>query len=217
MNNFARTGLALIFAGGLSVHAANAGLLLSETFNGVAQNLNATAIGSNFTVTAGTVDVIGAGGQFDFYPGNGNYVDLDGSTFQLGTIGSNPATFAAGTYTLSFDLSAYTYNHQYITEQTQVTLGDFSATLLPTTNSSVTPGAPMQHWSFTFSTTQSGPLSFEAINPENSGAGTNVGNILDNVVLTAVPEPSTWAMMILGFLGMGFIGYRRRPTLFRVA
>ena len=24
-----------------------------------------------------------------------------------------------------------------------------------------------------------------------------------------VPEPSTWAMMILGFAGVGFMGYRR--------
>jgi hypothetical protein len=27
---------------------------------------------------------------------------------------------------------------------------------------------------------------------------------------TAVPEPSTWAMMILGFAGVGFMAYRRR-------
>jgi len=35
----------------------------------------------------------------------------------------------------------------------------------------------------------------------------------DNVsldVLTPVPEPSTWAMLILGFVGVGFIAYRRR-------
>jgi PEP-CTERM motif len=25
----------------------------------------------------------------------------------------------------------------------------------------------------------------------------------------AVPEPSTWAMMLLGFAGLGFAGYRR--------
>ena len=27
---------------------------------------------------------------------------------------------------------------------------------------------------------------------------------------SAVPEPSTWAMMILGFLGLGFVAYRRK-------
>ena len=30
-------------------------------------------------------------------------------------------------------------------------------------------------------------------------------------VAPGVPEPSTWAMVILGFLGIGFIAYRRRP------
>jgi len=35
---------------------------------------------------------------------------------------------------------------------------------------------------------------------------------IDNVKLltAAVPEPSTWAMMILGFAGVGFMAYRRR-------
>ena len=38
-------------------------------------------------------------------------------------------------------------------------------------------------------------------------------------ITAAVPEASTWAMMILGFLGVGFMAYRRKqnaPT-FRVA
>lgn len=30
------------------------------------------------------------------------------------------------------------------------------------------------------------------------------------VITTGVPEPSTWAMMILGFTGVGFLTYRRR-------
>jgi hypothetical protein len=29
-------------------------------------------------------------------------------------------------------------------------------------------------------------------------------------VAPAVPEPSTWAMMILGFAGIGFVTYRRK-------
>jgi hypothetical protein len=32
-------------------------------------------------------------------------------------------------------------------------------------------------------------------------------------VAPAVPEPSTWAMMLLGFAGMGFVAYRRRNKM----
>ena len=37
----------------------------------------------NWTVTDGTVDLIG-NGYFDFFPGNGLYVDMDGSTNNAG-------------------------------------------------------------------------------------------------------------------------------------
>ena len=45
------------------------------------------------------------------------------------------------------------------------------------------------------------------------------GVALINVTVTeAVPEPSTWAMMILGFVGVGFMAYRRKNTsAFRLA
>lgn len=35
---------------------------------------------------------------------------------------------------------------------------------------------------------------------------------LDNVAVAAVPEPATWGMMILGFLGIGFMAYRRKSS-----
>jgi PEP-CTERM motif-containing protein len=36
---------------------------------------------------------------------------------------------------------------------------------------------------------------------------------LTNGFLTAgVPEPSTWAMLLLGFAGVGFMAYRRKST-----
>jgi len=31
----------------------------------------------------------------------------------------------------------------------------------------------------------------------------------------SVPEPSTWAMMILGFVGIGFMAYRRETPRYR--
>jgi hypothetical protein len=33
--------------------------------------------------------------------------------------------------------------------------------------------------------------------------------LTDTLVLGSVPEPSTWAMMLLGFAGLGYAGYRR--------
>ena len=43
--------------------------------------------------------------------------------------------------------------------------------------------------------------------------------LIDNVQLSsAVPEPSTWAMLILGFAGVGYMAYRRRsPAALAVA
>jgi PEP-CTERM motif len=35
--------------------------------------------------------------------------------------------------------------------------------------------------------------------------------VRDISISAAVPEPSTWAMMILGFAGIGFMAYRRKP------
>jgi hypothetical protein len=50
----------------------------------------------------------------------------------------------------------------------------------------------------------------------NPGAsGSPPFSLLDGVSLTAVPEPSTWAMMLLGFAGLGYAGMRnrRRPAI----
>ena len=30
-----------------------------------------------------------------------------------------------------------------------------------------------------------------------------------SVFTTGVPEPSTWALMVLGFMGLGYAGFRR--------
>lgn len=52
---------------------------------------------------------------------------------------------------------------------------------------------------------------------ETVGAN-NAGILLDDINVSAVPEPSTWAMMVLGFMGVGFMAYRRKnKTVFRVA
>ena len=41
------------------------------------------------------------------------------------------------------------------------------------------------------------------------------GEIRGNLQIAAVPEPSTWAMMVLGFAGVGFMAYchKSKPAL----
>jgi hypothetical protein len=50
-------------------------------------------------------------------------------------------------------------------------------------------------------------FTFDTVSGHNYGSS-NVG---------AVPEPSTWAMMILGFAGIGFMAYRRRNGALHLA
>jgi hypothetical protein len=35
---------------------------------------------------------------------------------------------------------------------------------------------------------------------------------MDPIYTAAVPDPSTWAMMFLGFAGVGFMAYRRKQN-----
>jgi len=71
-------------------------------------------------------------------------------------------------------------------------------------------GAPYQQFSSNVIGTGSDTLVFTSVqNP----AFTYLDDVSLNVA--AVPEPSTWAMMLLGFAGLGFMAYRRksRPAL----
>jgi PEP-CTERM motif len=63
--------------------------------------------------------------------------------------------------------------------------------------------------SFTFTGTGSDTLSISA---QTNPSDWFVDDISLSAVTSAVPEPSTWAMLILGFCGVGFMAYRRKPN-----
>lgn len=178
-----------------SVTAAQAAVVFTDNFNSYAYMLNWVPPSALWTVPSGSVDLIGettTQTAFDFFPGNGGYVDLNGTTQMPGTLETTP-TFAAGTYTLTFDLGGNARGD--VAKTTTITLGDWST---PITLSS---SSPYQLYTFTFTTT-GGHLEFA-----DSGAGNqNIGNVLDNVALAAaIPEVSTWGMMFLGFAGLGLV------------
>lgn len=51
------------------------------------------------------------------------------------------------------------------------------------------------------------------LGPHSLGGGfSTVHDTLTISEVAAVPEPSTWAMMILGFCGLGFMWYRRKQN-----
>jgi hypothetical protein len=186
----------------------SAAVLFADNFDSEPQSLGTVPFSpafANWTVTAGSVDVIGTGGSFDYYPGHGNYVDLNGSSDQNGQLTSK-TVFGPGTYTLSFSFGGSQGGAGAIdagfSKTTFVTLGDFaSGPILLAWND------PLTTHTFTFTTLAGGPLVFRDVASE--GSNMNVGNILDNVQVFAVPEPATWIMMLLGFAGVGLVAYRR--------
>ncbi len=70
---------------------------------------------------------------------------------------------------------------------------------------------------FDFAYPQGGPVqpgNFDSLTPENRFL---FGSVTPEIS-SSVPEPSTWAMTILGFAGVGAIAYRRKskPALMAV-
>jgi hypothetical protein len=56
-----------------------------------------------------------------------------------------------------------------------------------------------------------GALTFDT-NYSGNGLGAANGAAFLSESVGAIPEPSTWAMMLLGFAGIGFLAYRRKST-----
>jgi hypothetical protein len=57
-----------------------------------------------------------------------------------------------------------------------------------------------------------------ALDDGGAGPDRDYDDLVVKFYVSAVPEASTWAMMLLGFAGVGFLAYRRRPqAAFRLA
>jgi hypothetical protein len=194
MKSIAVFGVAALLTLGNLCGSAQATVFFADNFNSYPTMLNWVPPANWSVPGPGAVDLIGntgSGPLFDLYPGNGGYVDLNGSNNIPGTL-QTLQSFAPGSYTLTFDLAGNARGD--VSKTTVITLGNFTQSI------TLASSDPYQLRSFTFTTT-GGSLVFSDL----AGGNPNIGNIVDNVALSsAVPEPSTWAMMLLGFVGLGF-------------
>lgn len=193
--------LAIMAATVVSVFSvsATAATVFSDNFDTDALALNQTIFNGGWVVSGGTVDLIGNPGFFDFLPGNGRYVDLDGSSSQAGEFHKDLSLTAGLQYTLAFDLAG---SQRGSVENVNVNFGSAVDNL--TVNSS--DGFSNHTLLFTPSTTGIYSLIFQ-----NAG-GDNVGALLDNVSVSAVPEPETYAMLLAGLGLLGFMAGRRKES-----
>ena len=152
-----------------------------DNFDQDALGLNVTPTG--WTVANGTVDIIGTPSFSDLLPGNGRYVDLDGSSFDSGVMTSSAFAVTSGrTYDLTFSLAGSQRG-----DSNTVTYGidlnsdgvlDHSATQALASSVGFSP--------FTLSFIASTPTA--QIVFDHAG-GDNVGLLLDNVQVADRPSP----------------------------
>jgi len=172
-----------------------------------------------WVVSQGQIDVVGANFLApDFVASDGVYsVDMNGSNGTRGGVAQTFDTVANTSYRVTFDLNANVYDNFVGIKNVEASAGDFTGVFGYDT-SLHTQGQPSPWTSFSFNFTASSAsttLAFESFFPNATGPGSNFGALLDNVNVTvaAVPEPTTWAMMILGMAGVGISMRRRKATL----
>ena len=191
---------------------AQAAVVFSDDFSSDApQQIGANTL-NNFDVS-GTVDVVGSGNfGITCAGGSGFCIDIDGTPGPGGLTVNQTFAYSLGDIvTLSYMVSG---------NQRGGAADSFNAFLSGNGVSTaqglaLSPFTGFQNQMLTFTATSNGFATFGF----SSTSADNVGPILDNVSLDissgmgAVPEPSTWLTMLLGFgLMGGFMRSRRRKT-----
>jgi hypothetical protein len=181
-----------------------------------------------WTVT-GNIDLVGQVNPYGIGACSVVCVDLDGTTGP-GAILSDPIAFAGGkAVTVRFDVSGnqrggadddfvakvfFTPANGGIAASISGPPAFTGSGYLNMLNGipyveSIASGRPFLTYSYTF--TANIPGAFQLYFGTTSAD--NIGPILDNVAVSQVPEPQSWAMLIAGFGLVGLAARRRRTTI----
>lgn len=209
--NFKTLAVAAAFLGGAYV-PASADIVVDGNFINNSSSFVTIGGGGTFggpggnawTVTGNSIDLIG-GYWASPTPGilGSGSVDLDGNG--PGGI-SQSISLAAGSYVLTFYLSGNPDGGDPLKVALAGIPGtEQSFTYTTGANSHGSMNYVKETLSFTVGAPTTTVLSFTSQDTDSP-----YGPVIGGVSISAVPEPSTWAMMILGFLGVGFMAYRRK-------
>lgn len=150
---------------------------------------------AKWTVSDGFVDLIG-NSFFDSYPGNGLYVDLDGSNADAGKMTSTAIAVSPGTYKLEFQLGII---GGFGNDQMTVSLDTAYSEVFDVSDAGTQPN--FQTISRLIPVNSAGNVNLVF----DHAGGDNFGLAIDDVSLALVPEPSA----LVTLFGCGLLAVRR--------
>jgi hypothetical protein len=172
---------------------------------------------ANWNVTGGKVDLFGAGGPKDPLSGNGQYVDMIGSSGGA-SLKSISLALNPGSYVLSFDLGGSNDNSDGTYNYVSVSLDGF---INDTLRREAWDPFIGESYNFDVTSNTNARIVFTAL-----GASDHRGALLDNVELVrlgggspppsgpsgsaAIPEPITASLAMMGLVALGANLRRRR-------